>query len=83
MVLIRPLDGDQAGTAALLLAIADQEDNDFTAHDVKTDTDDGLQFRVPDGLAELYEREVANAGTDATDEAPKPKRGRPRKNTEE
>lgn len=67
MALIRPPGGDASGTATLLLAIADLEDNDFSAYDVATDTDDGLQFRVPDALADLYEAALADGPSNAED----------------
>lgn len=82
MVLIRPHDGDVSGTAALLLALADQEDNDFGPADVQTDTDDGFQFRVPEGLAEVYEKYLKAGASEAAEEDPKPAKrgpGRPKK----
>lgn len=73
-VLIIP--GDDVGQVARdLLSLAD---NPFQ---VRTNTDNGLSFMVPQHVAQQYAELLAGVTTDATPEPPK-RRGRPRKETD-
>ena len=92
MAVIPILEDQTAGEVAeALLAIADANPDVFSPADVQTQTDNGLEFRVPDGMEELYLEylktgEVAKADlneeapAEENDEAAAPKRrGRPPK----
>jgi hypothetical protein len=78
-------------TAILLLHLADEKG--INPHEVKVITDNGLEFDVPDELAEAYlealggveEASADESGEDTeAEEAPAPKRrGRPPKNPTE
>lgn len=77
MAVIYPKHGDEAKTAQRLLALADN------VHDVKTNTDSGLAFIVPDELYEKYlavdEAIEAEPEQPASDELVRRRPGRPRK----
>lgn len=68
---IIPPDGGAEDTARLLLSLAK------TPHDVKTNTDAGLAFVVPDYLADLFE-----VAQQTPKEPAAPRRGRPRKESD-
>jgi hypothetical protein len=88
MTVITP-EQDVSATAGLLLHLADEMG--INPHAVRTITDNGLEFDVPDELAEAYlkalsgvEEASADSEEEEAEEAPAPKkRGRPRKTTEE
>jgi len=91
MTVITP-DQDASATAALLLHLA--EEKGINPHEVRVITDNGLEFDVPDELADAYlealsgveeaSAESAEESEEEAEEAPAPKkRGRPRKTTEE
>lgn len=76
MAVIFPKHGEEAKVAQRLLALADN------VHDVKTNTDSGLAFIVPDDLYEKYLAvdEVAEEPIPAnSDELVRRRPGRPRK----
>ncbi len=75
MAVIFPKHGEEARVAQRLLALADN------VHDVKTNTDSGLAFVVPDDLYERYLAvdEVVDEEPAASDELVRRRPGRPRK----
>lgn len=76
MAVIFPKHGEEAKVAQRLLALADN------VHDVKTNTDSGLAFIVPDDLYEKYlavDEVVEDETPAASDELVRRRPGRPRK----
>jgi hypothetical protein len=77
MPVIVPKHGDESPVARTLLAMADD------ARDVKTNSDNGFSFLVPDYLYERYVNGGTGEGngqeTEVTEEVQRRRPGRPRK----
>jgi hypothetical protein len=73
MAVVYPKHGEEGSVARTLLAMADN------VRDVKTDTDNGLVFIVPDYLHDRYVNQGVEPEPVADEEVQRRRPGRPRK----